>query len=82
MENIPQETISEPSSVIHTHNHGEPVNKGKTKPIIGVISSVVVALIAILIILLVGNKGKNTDIYNVGVRTISFEDKFTAEYYL
>ncbi len=83
MENIPQETISEPSPVIHTLNHTETVKRSKNKPIIiGIVSAVAVALIAVLIILLVENNGKDTDIYNVGVRTISFEDKFTAEYVL
>jgi len=82
-DNVLPETISEPSPVIHTLNHTETVKKSKKKPIIiGIISAVVVALITVLIILLVGNKGNDDDIYNVGVRAVSFEDKFTAEYVL
>lgn len=79
-ENNPQETIIEPSPVIHTLNHTETVKKSKKKPIIiGIISAVAVALIALLIILFVGNNG-GKEIKNVSLRTITFSDEFTAEY--
>lgn len=79
-ENNPQETIIEPSPVIHTLNHTEAVKKSKKKPIIiGIISAVAVALIALLIILFVGNNG-GKEIKNVSLRTITFSDEFTAEY--
>lgn len=74
------ETIAEPSPVIHTLNHTETAKNSRKKPIIiGVISAVAVALIAILIILFVGNKG-GKEIKNVSLRTITFSDEFTAEY--
>ena len=67
-------------------NKIEKTKKDKKGLVIGVLSAIVVALIAIVVILLVGNKNGNTpenqEPYNVGVRTITFSDKFTAEYAL
>lgn len=60
--------------------------KDKKPLIIGLLSAIVVALIVCVVVLLVGNKNgqtpDNQTTYNVGVRTITFSDKFTAEYAL
>ena len=54
----------------------------KTKPIIiGILIAVIIALISGLIAFWVVN-GNDEEIYNVGVRTVSFSDEFTAEFVL
>ena len=68
-----------------THTVKKP-KKDKKTLIIGLLFAVVVALIVCVVVLLVGNKNgqtpDNQTTYNVGVRTITFSDKFTAEYAL
>lgn len=65
----------------HTLNHTKVKNKSKNKLIIvGIIIAIVLALISVLIVYMVSNN--DTEIYNVGVRTVSFSDEFTAEFVL
>ena len=75
-----EEKAQEPVPVIHTPNHTETIKKRKKKPIIiGTIIVVVIILISVLIAIFVGNNS-NKEIHNVCLRTITFSDKFTAEY--
>lgn len=74
---------SNPSPVNYAANHAKTTKTGNNKPfIIGIISVLVVALLLAFIIPLIGGNSNNTEIHNVGIRTISFSDKFMAEYVL
>lgn len=60
-----------PTSIPKTPRRKAPI-------IIGIISVVAVVLIAVFIVLMIGNNNKE-DTYNVGVRTITFSDRSAAE---
>ena len=59
----------------------------KISAIVIVLSAVAICLVAVFIVVLVGNNDKQHSqveqiTHNVGIRTITFSDKFTAEYVL
>ena len=77
---------SEAKTVIATDIFDKPKVKARNKKkiiIISIDSIIAFVLIVVFIALLAGNRnGAHDEINTVGIRTISFSDKFTAEYVL
>ncbi len=83
---LSEKRSSEAKTVIATDIFDKPKVKARNKKkitIISIVSIIALVLIVVLIALLAGNRdGAHDEINTVGIRTISFSDKFTAEYVL